>query len=113
MLEPADIAVEESAQIVHAVFEHRQAIDPAAEREALPLVRIEPAISDHSRVHHPRAEYLHPALLAPDDAAPLLHRPADIDLGRRLSEGEVRGAHADDDVVAFEESLEERLQRPF
>ena len=47
MLEPAQIAVEEGAQIVHAVFEHRQPIDADAEGEALPLVGIEPAGGDH------------------------------------------------------------------
>jgi hypothetical protein len=41
MLEPADIAVEEGAQVIHAVLEHRQAIDSAAEGEALPFLGIE------------------------------------------------------------------------
>ena len=43
MLDPARIAFEERAQVIHAVFEHREPIDPDPEGEALPLVRIEPA----------------------------------------------------------------------
>src|SRR4051794_17344092 len=53
MLQPADIAVEEGAQIVHAIFEHRQPIDAAAEREALPLIGIKPAGGDHLGVDMP------------------------------------------------------------
>ena len=52
MLEPAHIAVEEGAQIVHAIFEHRQPVDAAAEGEALPFVGIEPAIGDHPGMDH-------------------------------------------------------------
>src|SRR3546814_8309399 len=54
MFEPAQIAVEKRAQIIHSVFEHRQPIDPAPEREALPFVGIEPARGDHLGMHHPR-----------------------------------------------------------
>src|SRR3546814_16060109 len=57
MFEPAQIAVEKRAQIIHSVFEHRQPIDPAPEREALPFVGIEPARGDHLGMHHPRAEH--------------------------------------------------------
>jgi len=55
MLQPADIAVEEGAQVIHPVLEHRKTIDPAAEGEALPLVGIEAAVPDHPRMDHPRA----------------------------------------------------------
>ena len=112
MLEPADIAVEEGAEVIHAVFQHRQAIDSAAEREALPFVRVEAEVRDHARMHHPAPEHLHPALLAADHPASLLHRPADVDLGGWLGEREVGGAHAKHDVVALEEGAEERLERP-
>ena len=113
MLQPAQIAVEEGAQIIHAIFEHRQPIDAGAEGEALPFVGVEPASGDDARVDHAAAEHFHPALAAADHAAALLHRPADIDLGRRLGEGEIAGPHAEHDVVALEEGLEEGLQRPF
>src|SRR6478735_12520861 len=62
---------------------------------------------------HAAAEHFHPALLTADNAAALLHRPADVDLGRRLGEGKVAGAHPDGDVIALEKGPEERLQRPF
>src|SRR5437764_4004721 len=112
MLQPADIAVEEGPEVVHAVFEHRQAVDPAAEGEALPFVGIEPAIGDDARVDHAAAEHFHPAFLSADDAPAFLYRPADVDLGRRLGEWKVRGTHPQHDVVAFEESLEKSFERP-
>ena len=94
-------------------FEHRQTVDAAAEGEALPLVGVEPHVGDHARMDHPAAEDLHPAFLSADDATALLHRPADVDLGRGLGEREVGGAHPQHDVVALEEGLEEGLERPF
>src|SRR5207237_4167153 len=77
MFQPADIAVEEGAQVVHAVFEHRQAVDAAAEGEALPFFGVEAAIGDHARVDHPAAEHLHPAFLPPDLAPALLPSTSD------------------------------------
>src|ERR1051325_17372 len=112
MLEPADIAVEEGAEVVHAVFEHRQPIDPAAERETLPLIRVKTAIGDHPWVDHSAAQHFHPAFLPADHAPALLDRPADVDLGRGFGEREVAGPHAKHDVVALEEGLEEGLERP-
>ena len=44
--QPAPVAVEERAQVVHPVFEHRQPIDADAEGEALPLVGVEPGELD-------------------------------------------------------------------
>src|SRR4051794_33289844 len=98
MLEPADIAVKKGAQIVHAIFEHRQPVDAAAKGEALPFIWVEAATGDHPRVDHSRPEDLHPALPTADDAAALFDRPADVDLGRRLGEREIGRAHADRDV---------------
>src|SRR3546814_18629562 len=40
-------------------------------------------------------------------------RIADVDLHRRLREGEIAGPQAQDDVVALEKGLQEGLQRPF
>src|SRR3546814_20199892 len=51
--------------------------------------------------------------MAADDAPPLFLGIADIDLRRRLGEGEIAGAQPQHDVVAFEIGLEEGLQRPF
>ena len=112
MLEPADIAVEEGAQVAHAIFEHRQPVDAGAEGEALPFVGVEAGVGDDPRVDHPGAEHLHPILGAADDPPAVFPRPADMDVGRRLGEREIARDHADRDVVALEEGLEEGLQRP-
>lgn len=117
MLEPAQIAVEEGAQVVHPIFEHRQPVDTGAEGEALPFIGIEPAGLDHPPVHHAAAQHFHPAAagrvaVAADHALAVLPGEADIDFGRRLGEGEIAGAQAQHDVVALEERLEEGLQRP-
>src|SRR4029077_15778809 len=113
MLQPADIAVKERAKIVHSIFEHRQPVDAAAESKALPLVGIEACARDHARVDHPGAQYFHPALLTADNAAAFLDRPSDVDFGRWLREREIARAHAEHDVLALEEGLEEGLQCPF
>ena len=42
MLHPAQVAVEEGAQIVHSIFEHGEPVDAGAEGEALPFVGVEP-----------------------------------------------------------------------
>ena len=105
MAQPAQIAVEEGAQVVHAVFEHRQPVDAGAEGEALPYIGIEPAIGDHFGVDHARAEQLHPMIGAAEHAPALLHMEADIDLGRRLGEREIGGPQPQDDVVALEKAL--------
>src|SRR5579884_1969880 len=112
MLEPANIAVEEGAEIAHAVFEHGEAVDPAAEGEALPLVGVEPAIGDDARMDHSAAQDLHPALVSADDPPALLDRPADIELRGGLGEGEIGRPKAHHDVVTLEEGFDEGLERP-
>src|SRR5207248_11723026 len=64
--------------------------------------------------HRPPPLSLHDALpiLTADNPAALFHRPADVDFGRRLGEREVARPHAEHDVVALEEGLEERFERP-
>ena len=110
MLQPADIAVEESAQIGHAVFEHSQTVDPDAKGKALPLVRIKPCHLDHAAVDHAAAQQLHPVMpviiaIAADNPAAALFRITNIHLDARFSEREVAGAQAQHDVVAFEKCL--------
>src|SRR3546814_5129793 len=97
MAEPAQVAVEEGTKVVHAVFQHGEPIDAGAEGEPLPFVGIEPAGFEHARVDHAGAEDLHPAVGAADHAAPVLDRVADIDLGRRLGEGEITRTQAEHD----------------
>ena len=94
MLEPAQIGGEEGAQIRHAVFQHGDAVDAEAEGEALIALGIEPDILEHVRMHHAAAENLEP-VVAFADADLVAHLGvADIDLHRRLGEGEVARAEA-------------------
>src|SRR3546814_19858386 len=84
MRQPPEVAVEEGAEVVHAIFQHREPVDPDSEGEALPFVGIEPAIRDHAAVDHAAAEQLHPRMavvvaIAPDDAAALFLFIADLD----------------------------------
>ena len=94
MPEPAQIAVEEGAQIGDAVFEHGDALDPHAEGEALIDVGIEAAIGEHLGMDHAGAENLEPIAAGADLEAAAFARAADIDFGRRLGEGEIARAEA-------------------
>src|SRR5262245_18084404 len=58
--EPASVGLEQRALVRHAVLEHRDAIDPESPGEALVLIRIEPAVAHHVRMHHAAAENLDP-----------------------------------------------------
>src|SRR5580704_17400783 len=62
MVEPADVRLEEGAQVRHAVFEHGDAVDAHAPGKALVFVGIEPAILQHVRMHHAAAEDLQPVV---------------------------------------------------
>src|SRR5438270_895940 len=112
MLQPADIAVEEGAEVVHPVFQHSEAVDTRAERKALPLVGVEPHVRDYTRVDHAAAEHFHPVVRPADYAATVLPRPTDLHVSRRLGEREIAREHADADVVPLEKCLEEGLERP-
>src|SRR5665213_2992863 len=52
VLQPAHVGGEHVAQVRHAIFQHGQAVDPHAEGEALPFVRIEAAAAQHIGMHH-------------------------------------------------------------
>jgi len=101
MLQPAQIAIEECAQIIHPVFEHGKAIDSRAKGKALIFIRIEAARCDDARVDHAAAQHFHPAFGAPDDALAVDERVADINLRTRLGEGEIAGAQTQDDAARF------------
>src|SRR5204862_8136549 len=99
LLQDADVVLEELPQVGDAVLEHRDPLDPHAEREALDAVRVVAVRLDepeHIRVHHPRAEDLDPASALADRVAravrELTRAPAaeagDVDLDARLSERE-------------------------
>jgi len=118
MRQPARIAVKERAQIVHAVFEHRDPVDPEAEGKALPFVRVQIDHLDHPGVDHSAAAELHPIVaiiiaMSTDDAATTFVRIPNINLDTRLGEGEVGRAQAQGNILALEECFEEGLERPF
>ena len=112
MREPALVGLEEGAQVVHAVFQHRDAVDAHAPGEALVLVWIEPAIADDVRVHHAAAEDFQPILALAESDLVLAAAALDVDLERRLGEREERRPEAHVDVVDLEEGLAELLQDP-
>src|SRR5690606_15952330 len=80
----AQVAVEEKAQIVDAVAQHREPLEPGAEREADVALGVEPEVAHHGGMHLPRAGNLEPAAL--QRAALEL----EVDLRRGLREGEER-----------------------
>jgi len=105
MLQPAGVGVEEGAQIRHAIFQHRQPVDADAEGEALIAVGIDAAVSEHVGVNHAAAQNLHPVLaLAEADLAALA--PAlNVDLHRRLGEGEEGRTEAQLNTFHLKEAL--------
>src|SRR3569833_853395 len=60
--DPAQIAVEEVAQVRQAVFEHGDAVESHAPGEALIFVGVDAAVAQHIGVDHAAAENLQPVL---------------------------------------------------
>ena len=85
----AQVAIEEQAQVVHAIAQHRQPVRAHAEGEADVRLGIQAEVAHHVRMHLAGAGHLEPAAL---------QRPAgkgDVDLGRRFGEGkEARAGNA-------------------
>src|SRR4029079_16912861 len=77
-----DVALDHVTHVGQAVAELQGALQAHTEREAGVDVGVDPAGAQHVRVDHAAAAPLDPAR-----AAPLLREP-DVDLGRRLGEGE-------------------------
>src|SRR5690606_42051799 len=78
---PAQVAVKKGPQIVHAIFQHSQPVDTAAECKALPDIGVQPAVADDIGVNHAGAQDLHPAAfiaarIAANDTAAILDREA-------------------------------------
>src|SRR5262249_32797018 len=113
MPEPAEIAREESAPVGHAVFQHGDAVDAEAEGEALIAVRIKPDILEHVGMHHAAAENLEPIGAFADPKLVAHLGVADVDLHRRLGEGEVARAESHLHMRHLEERLAELLEHPF
>src|SRR5579872_7492706 len=113
MRKPADIGLEEGAQIRHAVFEHGDAVDAHAPGETLEFVRVDRAISQHVRMHHAAAENLHPVVALAEADFALLAPALDVDFERWLGEREEGRAEAHLDAIDLEERLAELLEDPF
>src|SRR5690606_9215899 len=73
--EEPHIVLEEGAQVVDAVAQHREALHAQAEGEAGVALRIDAAVAQHVRVDHAATQDLQPA----HAAVRLL--PGDVDLG--------------------------------
>src|SRR4030081_1647803 len=111
--EPAHVALEQLAQVGHAVFEHRDAIDAHAPGKALIDVGIDAAGAQHVRVHHAAAQNLEPVLAFAEADLALVAPALDVDLERGLGERKERGAESHVDVIDLEERLAELVQDPF
>src|SRR5690606_8959990 len=88
VVDPALVAVEEGAEIRHAVFEHGDAIDAHAPGEPLIDIGIKPGIADDIGMDHAAAEDFKPVAALADlhlgAGAVALH----VDFHTRLGEGE-------------------------
>src|SRR5882757_7378058 len=113
MAEPAHVAVEKLAQIGHAVFQHRDAVDAHAPGKALIDIGIDAAGAQHVRVHHAATENLEPILAFAETDFALVAPALDVDLERGLGEREERRPEAHVDVIDLEERLAELVQNPF
>src|SRR2546425_2396720 len=108
----AQVVLEEQADVVDAVLEHRDALAAQAERPAGDLFGIVADVPEHLRVHHPGAQDLEPAVLADAAAAATAEEAEHVDLGGRLREREKRRAEADARPRP-EHFASEEFQRPF
>src|SRR5471030_3339516 len=99
MAEPAHVALEQLAQIGHAVFQHRDAVDAHAPGKTLIDFGIDAAGAQHVRMHHAAAENLQPVLAFTEADFALVAAALDIDLKRGLSEREERRPETHVDVI--------------
>src|SRR5207244_9640703 len=94
----AQVAVPERADVGDVVAELRRALEAAAEREAAPLLRVEPHVLEHARVDDAGAAHLDPAGVLARAAARAAADPArDVRLDRGLGEREEVRAGTDAD----------------
>ena len=100
-----------SRMSLHAVPDHRHALDPHAEREPRVPLGVDAAVLEHLRMDHPGAQQLEPSVAAdaaPDAAADeARHRGLAAGLDEREVVGREPHAH-----VLPEHLVRERLQRP-
>src|SRR3989338_1159721 len=108
LLEEAQIALVEQAQVVHAVAQHRQAFHAQAERETEIFFAVDVDMLQHVRVHHAAAQHLQPpGVAAHATSGAVTHHAGDIHFRRRLGERKKRRAKAYRQIFALEELLHE------
>src|ERR1700724_2206124 len=113
MVEPADVGLEESPQIRHAVFQHGDTVDAHAPGEPLIDIGVEPAIFQDIRMHHAAAQNFEPILaLAKADLAPLA-RALDIDLHRGFGKWKVTRPEPHLDIRNLEKGFAGFFENPF
>src|SRR3954462_4051311 len=95
LVQDPEVPLPQCADVREVVLQLRHPLDPAAEREAAPLLRIDAHVLEHTWVDHPGATHLEPARVAARPAARAAADPArDVRLHRWLGEREVVRAEA-------------------
>src|SRR5204863_8408989 len=90
LVEESHVGVVENPYVRDVVAEHGDAGRAHSECPASVALTIQPCRIDHRRMHHPRAEYLHPAgPLAARAAGSVTDLALHIHLGRRFGEWEI------------------------
>src|ERR1700726_1414235 len=85
----AHVVLEEHAEVGHVVLEHRQPVEPGAERKARIVVRVDAAVTQHLRMDHAGAQDFQPAALAASAASAAAEATRDRGADARLGEREV------------------------
>src|SRR5690348_586358 len=103
MLQPTHVGFEEGADVRHAVFQHGETIEPAAEGETLIALWIDAAHFEHARMHLARTAKFEPVIAgAVLDLAGNRAVAAQIPFDARLGEREEARARAQLDLVDLE-----------
>src|SRR6185437_1375970 len=90
LAQDSQVPLPQRADVWDVVAELRGALQPAAEREPAPRLRVEADVLEHARVDHAGAAHLDPAgELARAAAAAAADTARDVGLDRRLREREV------------------------
>src|SRR6478752_125767 len=113
MGQPSHVRFEECAQVMHAIFEHGDAVYPHAPGKTLVLVGVESAIPQHIGMNHPAAQNFQPVVAFAKTNFTFVALALDVDLKRRLGKRKERRTETHLDVVDFEKRLAEFLQDPF
>src|SRR5690554_4719414 len=84
LTQKAQVVVEEHAQVIDAVAQHRHSLNPQAKRKAAVFFGIDATVLEHLGVHHAATHDFKPF-----DTAVLFPAPLDIHLSGRLRKREV------------------------